>query len=63
MSKDFKEFLPWLLFIALLFAIAYVINLNDEVKAKENFQFEVEQCMKNLRKNYKECKEIIYESN
>lgn len=61
MSKDFKEFFPWILFIALIFAIAYGINKGNESDAKDQAQREIENCMKNMRKSYNECKEIVYE--
>nr|DAD75671.1 MAG TPA: protein of unknown function (DUF5392) [Podoviridae sp. ctzeq1] len=62
MSSDFKEALPWFLFIALLFAIAYGMNKSDESKSKDDFRREVEYCMEKMHKSYAECKEITYEA-
>lgn len=61
MSKDFKEFFPWLLFIAFLFAVIYGISKKNESDAKSQAQYEIESCMKIMHKRYKECKEIVYE--
>lgn len=62
MNNDFKEALPWFLFIAFIFAVAYGMNKSDEAESKDQFRRDVEDCMKITHKSYAECKEITYEA-
>lgn len=62
MNKDLKEFFPWIVFLIVLALVAFGINRYNKVEEKENFQFQVEQCMKISKKSYYECKEIVYAS-
>lgn len=62
MSKDLREALLWVWFIAFVFMFAYAINKKEEAENKESAMREIELCMNKLHKSYKECKELVYMS-